>query len=250
MFFAKASQIVQYVKKAAAEGWGYVLGANGEPYNEPKAQLWAKTRNKPSSWVGTKFAYFVTACARWFGKMVADCSGLIVGAIRAISPSYGDRSANTFKAQFVESGTVKTIPEIPGLAVWKSGHIGIYIGNGQVVEARGYKYGVVITKLSSRPWTHWGKIKDVEYDTVTVDKPALIVSKYLKYHRGKQCDAQVIALQERLRELGYYAGKIDGWFGSGTRGAVEDFQSDAHIEVDGVVGRETTEALGGTWQGK
>ncbi len=250
MFFAKASQIVAYVKKAAAEGWGYVLGANGEPYNEPKAQLWAKTRNKPSSWAGTKFSYFVTACARWFGKIVADCSGLIVGAIRSISPSYGDRTANTFKAQFIESGSIKTIPEIPGLAVWKSGHIGIYIGGGLVVEARGYKYGVVITKLSSRPWTHWGKIKDVEYDTVTVDKPALIISKLLKYTSRKTCDPQVIALQERLKELGYYDGKIDGWFGSGTRNAVWSFQDDVHIGVDGKVGPETTKALGGVWQGK
>ena len=28
-------------------------------------------------------------------------------------------------------GTIDTIPEIPGLAVWHEGHIGIYIGNGE-----------------------------------------------------------------------------------------------------------------------
>ncbi len=27
-------------------------------------------------------------------------------------------------------GTIDTIPEVPGLAVWSDGHIGIYIGNG------------------------------------------------------------------------------------------------------------------------
>ena len=42
-----------------------------------------------------------------------------------------------------EKGSIDTIPEIPGLAVWHKGHIGIYIGNGEVIEAMGSRYGVV-----------------------------------------------------------------------------------------------------------
>ena len=50
-------------------------------------------------------------------------------------------------------GTIGTIPETPGLAVWKSGHIGVYIGGGEVIEAMGTNYGVVKTNLDERNWT-------------------------------------------------------------------------------------------------
>lgn len=61
-------------------------------------------------------------------------------------------------------GTIDTIPEVPGLAVWKSGHIGVYIGGGQVIEAMGTKYGVVKTQLQGRGWTHWLEIPYINYD--------------------------------------------------------------------------------------
>jgi hypothetical protein len=46
----------------------------------------------------------------------------------------------------------------------RMGHVGMYIGAGQVIEARGADYGVVITKLSDRAWTHWGLLDWLEYD--------------------------------------------------------------------------------------
>ena len=61
-------------------------------------------------------------------------------------------------------GSIDTIPEVPGLAVWHSGHIGVYIGNGQVIEAMGTKYGVVKTQLSQRNWTAWLEIPYISYD--------------------------------------------------------------------------------------
>lgn len=51
------------------------------------------------------------------------------------------------------------------------------------------------------------------------------------------------ALQERLRELGYFAGRIDGIFGDLTRGAVQAFQADHALDLDGLVGRQTWAAL-------
>lgn len=53
------------------------------------------------------------------------------------------------------------------------GHVGIYAGKGEVIEARGHEYGVVVTKLSERPWKNWGKCPFIEYDqktTITVKK--------------------------------------------------------------------------------
>ena len=63
-----------------------------------------------------------------------------------------------------ESGPISTIPEIPGLAVWHDGHIGVYIGSGEVIEAMGTNYGVVKTQLASRGFTHWLKVAYINYD--------------------------------------------------------------------------------------
>ena len=52
----------------------------------------------------------------------------------------------------------------PGLAVWHDGHIGVYIGDGYVIEAMNTKKGVVKTKLEGRGWTHWLQIEYINYD--------------------------------------------------------------------------------------
>lgn len=56
------------------------------------------------------------------------------------------------------------MPDTPGLAVWKSGHIGVYIGNGEVIEAMDTRYGVVKTKLQGRGWIHWLEVPGIKYD--------------------------------------------------------------------------------------
>ena len=61
-------------------------------------------------------------------------------------------------------GSIETMPDTPGLAVWKSGHIGVYIGNGEVIEARDTRYGGVKTKLQGRGWTHWLEVPGIKYD--------------------------------------------------------------------------------------
>ncbi|NMO54299.1 L,D-transpeptidase family protein [Actinoplanes sp. TBRC 11911] len=55
--------------------------------------------------------------------------------------------------------------------------------------------------------------------------------------------AEVVALQERLTELGYWNGKADGNFGSTTQQAVFALQKAAGIGRDGTVGPKTRKAL-------
>jgi murein DD-endopeptidase MepM/ murein hydrolase activator NlpD len=57
--------------------------------------------------------------------------------------------------------------------------------------------------------------------------------------------ADVRALQVRLEGLGHNVGSIDAQFGPMTERAVEAFQADFGLEVDGVVGRTTKGALAG-----
>ncbi len=59
---------------------------------------------------------------------------------------------------------------------------------------------------------------------------------------GHSGDA-VKALQQRLAALGYYTGKIDGSFGTGTAQAVSAFQKANKLTADGVAGAKTMSRL-------
>ncbi|MBQ9299550.1 MAG: peptidoglycan-binding protein, partial [Clostridia bacterium] len=54
---------------------------------------------------------------------------------------------------------------------------------------------------------------------------------------------RVMQLQERLRDLNYYHGLIDGRFGSQTHSALVNFQRANALSADGVMGPKTYNAL-------
>jgi LAS superfamily LD-carboxypeptidase LdcB len=54
---------------------------------------------------------------------------------------------------------------------------------------------------------------------------------------------EVDRLQQRLLDLGYYSGEVDGKFGQGTAEAVRLFQQQHGLEADGVAGNDTRTAL-------
>ena len=61
--------------------------------------------------------------------------------------------------------------------------------------------------------------------------------------RGSTGD-EVIAVQKRLKQWGYYSGAVDGIFGYATERAVRWFQEKNGLTVDGVVGEKTAAAMG------
>ena len=108
------------------------------------------------------------------GQRVHDCAGLIEaymwsvdgskdGEIIPGSNNFPDTTANNMYASAIEKGDIGTLPEIPGIALHRDRHAGVYIGKGKVIEAKGHKYGVVETDLDSGEWQHWFKVKGVEY---------------------------------------------------------------------------------------
>lgn len=106
-------------------------------------------------------------------------------------------------------------------------HVGFIVGNlnGEplIVEARGIAYGVTMTKLRERPFTHWGRpAKVVEYPASPILPPRVTVSS------TNNCDANVDrikAMQCFLTAYGY-ATVPDGKIGQKTRAAFDQFLSD------------------------
>ena len=108
-----------------------------------------------------------------YGQRVHDCAGLIKGYLWSDGPEAApnycsggvpDISADQMKASCTELGGMSNLPEIPGVLVFAPQHVGVYIGNGEVIEARGHAYGVVQTKVKERSWTSWGKLKYITYE--------------------------------------------------------------------------------------
>ncbi len=56
-------------------------------------------------------------------------------------------------------------------------------------------------------------------------------------------EGDIVAVQERLTELGYYVGPIDGEAGPGTASAVQAFQKVNRLIADGVIGPNTIAAM-------
>ena len=51
-------------------------------------------------------------------------------------------------------------------------------------------------------------------------------------------------VQQKLKNLGYYKGAIDGIIGNQSKTAIKNFQRDYGLTVDGIVGPQTLKALG------
>lgn len=158
--------IVKWAFHAQESGWGYVYGTYGSVLNE--TLLTSKISQYPDE-VGS-YEDFIRQ--HWLGKRTADCVGLIKGyswydtetaRIQIGANGMPDISANAMFENASEKGSIDTIPEIPGLAVWHEGHIGIYIGNGEVIQAANTNDGVIRTPIGQSGWTHWMKIPYIQY---------------------------------------------------------------------------------------
>ena len=62
--------------------------------------------------------------------------------------------------------------------------------------------------------------------------------------KSSDSTATIKAAQQKLTDLGYYTGKVDGNFGSKSKAALKAFQEDNGLEVDGKLGPKSKAALG------
>lgn len=154
--------LVEHCKKALAESWGYVYGTFGQILTEKLLNY--KLKQYPDN--VKKYLEYIKN--HYIGKRVADCVGLIKSYLwwdgsETVYDSATDKSADGTFELAKEKGPINTIPEIQGICLWKKGHVGVYIGNGLVIEAKGTLYGVIQTALNSSNWTHWFKHPFIQY---------------------------------------------------------------------------------------
>ena len=106
-------------------------------------------------------------------KKVHDCAGLIKGYLWSETPESSpvyiqsqDCNAAGFYMRSPSHGHITDMPDIPGLLIFYGNltHVGVYVGNGEVVQCANLDVGCVKTKISSDPsWTYWGKCPWIDY---------------------------------------------------------------------------------------
>lgn len=238
----KAADLVMLFAQALAEGWGYIWGKSG--------QKWTQANQDNATRAMT-----VKYGAKWVGKIVADCSGLFVWAYKQLGAKIYHGSNTIWKKYTTDrKGKVSDLVTIrPGTAVFQyresdgnRHHIGLYIGGGMCIEAKGTAYGVVKSELAQ--WDEYGELTDVDY-TGMPEEPVVQSRRTL---RKGSSGADVEYLQKLLKAEGYDLGNsgpkgdgVDGKFGSETLSAVRAYQHDHGLTPDGIVGKQTWAALEG-----
>ena len=80
-----------------------------------------------------------------------------------------------------------------------------------------------------------GAVSGTVKDTTTV---------YAAVYQQGSTGSTVKTIQQKLKNWGYYTGKVDGIFGAKTKAAVKYFQRKNGLTADGIVGNNTLKALG------
>ena len=166
--------------------WGYILG-------QWHTQWTQSLQNQKVTYIKTKYGtnwkndetakkdkYYYAALygAKWIGHWVTDCSGLFYWAFKELG-GYMYHGSNTMWDKYCTSqGKLSNGKRIdgkelkPGTAVFtlKNGsdrsHVGLYIGNGKVIEASGTQAGVCMSEITNKKWNEWGEVKGASYGTI------------------------------------------------------------------------------------
>ena len=150
--------------------WAYWYGTYGNMCTEAKYK--SKKKQYPEHYGSSRTAGYMKDIE--LKRRCADCVGMIksffwTGNRYDTDPKYGtngcpDKSANGLFNMCKTKGDIKNIPDIPGIVVWKDGHIGVYIGGGYTIEMRGFDYDCVKRKVKDGPWKKWGQLPMLSYD--------------------------------------------------------------------------------------
>ncbi len=241
-----AQSLITLFEQALKEKWGYIWGTAGEVWTAAKQKELEKTTDEDRA-QGRKYG------DRWISHRVADCSGLFSWAFKQLGGYMYHGSDTMYRKYCVSKGELKNGKRTdsatlkPGTAVFvwngkKYSHVGLYAGDGTVIEAMGTIAGVTTTRVTLGKWTHWGELSGVDYNAgneqLIMNNEKLTERETVR--RGSKGQA-VEEMQRMLLKLGYDLGpcRVDGDFGKATETAIRSFQSDHQLVVDGICGLAT-----------
>lgn len=170
MALIHAADLIDKFKYAYDSKWGYIINTAGILWTQEK-------QNTITDAMAKEYG------SKWIGRYVADCSGLFTWAFKKLG-GYMYHGSNTMwnkycAAQGKLRDGIRTDGQklLPGTAVFtlRNGndryHVGLYIGNGEVIEASGTRVGVIKSKITNSKWAEWGELKGVDYSTNTDNTP-------------------------------------------------------------------------------
>ena len=149
----RAADLIAKFQFALDNHWGYIWGKWG--------QVWtARDQANASREMTVKYG------SKWIGHHVADCSGLFRWAFDQLGGTISHGSNLIYdghcRSKGKLSGGRRTDGQelLPGTAVFtgtdsSKPHIGLYVGNGTVIEASGSKVGVITTDIGNSKWKYW-----------------------------------------------------------------------------------------------
>lgn len=176
-----------------------------------------------------------------------------------------DYNCEQLIAEATEKGSIDTIPEVPGVLVYQHGHMGIYIGNGEVIESTAAKFDGVHGKIyktyfkgahngyKRATWTHWFKSPNLNYDApVTPVQPSTNFLGPKGYFSFGDVHPNIAKIAEFMyRVFPSYTSKnaLGDYYGPYIKASIKEFQKRAaaegnyNAEIDGNVGPITLESL-------
>jgi hypothetical protein len=254
----KASDLVAKFQQALNEKWGYIWGKTHEWWTREKQDGYKRAyKDDPDRKMSCEYG------DKWIDHYVTDCSGLFSWAFSALGGKMYHGSNTMWNSWCTAKGKLSGgkrsdgKPLKPGTAVFvvnsegRRSHVGLFIGDGWVIEAQGAKTGVIKSKVNLKKWVEWGELKGVDYSAENGEIPASSGegdipsgSALPTLKRGSKGE-YVTLLQTMLANQGYDLGKcgVDGDFGSATEKAVKTFQKEHALLIDGIVGKKTWAAL-------
>ena len=267
-------EFVKQLEKACSSKTIYASGGFGQRLNDSNKARLAKMypRNKDrDGWAEADKNTFAF-----------DCIGLIKGVLwgwcgSALSYGGANYESNNvpdydetkfFNTQCTSISDNFDNIEI-GEMVWMTGHCGVYVGGGLVIESSpAWENGVQTTLCSFkyseghiRKWLKHGKLKAVQYKPIVTVKEWQLAAiadgfKFPKYGAdgewGKECEAVASKAICKKRFLIYKYKNltklvqkitgvlpVDGLFGNGTKNSVIVYQKQHNLIPDGEVGLNT-----------
>lgn len=158
--------LVKHAQRALKEKWWYVWGTYGSLLTEELLEMKAKQYPQYNGGANKELH------RQHLGQTVSDCVGLIKGYCmwnekrdRPIYTTNLDYNTGMMYNAAAVKGPIGTIPDEPGICVYMQGHVGVYVGDGWVIECAGGR-GAVRTPLAgagATRWTAWFRCPFIDY---------------------------------------------------------------------------------------